>query len=66
MYWSNSKQRWLKLSEMHTSHLVNALRKGLNDVEKDILDEIVKRMDAKDNALAEATDTYVVTIRRQS
>lgn len=66
MHWSNSKQRWMKPSEMHTQHIINALRKVLDTSECAMLDEIVKRMNAKDEALAESTDTYVVTIRRQS
>ena len=74
MHWSNSEQRWMKPSEMHTQHIVNALRKGLNQQDRELVDELVRRLDASNdlnrvNAEArdtEVTDTYVITIRRQS
>jgi hypothetical protein len=66
MYWSNSKQQWLKVEEMHTKHLINALRRNVIPPGDVLLDEIAARLDAKDEALSEVADTYVITVRRQS
>ena len=49
LYWSNSKQQWLRISEMHTAHIVNALRQGLSPAEQGLLSELVTRLEAAKN-----------------
>lgn len=44
--WSNSKQKWVPIKDMHTQHILNALREITIGSDRTMLDELERRFKA--------------------
>lgn len=65
LYWSESKRKFIPVSEMNTVHLRNALRKYLPEGERILLDELWRRTSAVTVTESPKGD-IVITVKRSN